>query len=76
MAVQVTINGITGQSPFDVYICQPNGSGCFYINTISSTSYQFDIPEPYDTGLAYMLKVIDSQNCIISGVTYVQWVDL
>ena len=76
MAVQVTINGITGSSPFDIYVCQPNGSGCFYINTVNSTSYQFDIPEPYDTGLAYMLKIIDSQNCIISGVTYVGWVNL
>lgn len=71
MAVQVTINSIIGQSPYDLYICQPNGSGCFYISTISATPYQFDIPEPYDTGLAYMLKVVDSQNCIISGVTYV-----
>ncbi len=71
MAVQVTINGITGQSPYDVYVCQPNGSGCFYINTITSTPYVFDIPEPYNTGLAYMLKVVDAQNCIISGVTSV-----
>ena len=71
MAVQVTINGITGQSPYDVYVCQPNGSGCFYINTITSTPYVFDIPEPYNMGLAYMLKVVDAQNCIISGVTSV-----
>lgn len=71
MAVEVIISSITGTSPYDIYICQPNGSGCFYIDTISSTPYEFDIPEPYDTGLAYMLKVIDSQNCIISGVTFV-----
>lgn len=71
MSVQVTINSITGTSPYDVYICQPNGSGCFYIDTTSTVPYQFAIPEPFDTGLAYMLKVIDSQNCIISGVTYV-----
>lgn len=71
MAVEVTISSITGTSPFNIYICQPNGSGCFYIDTITSTPYDFNIPEPYDTGLAYMLKVIDSQNCIISGVTFV-----
>jgi hypothetical protein len=69
MGLEVTINGITGTSPFDLYICQPNGSGCFYISTISSNSYNFIIPPPYDTGLAYMLKVVDAQNCIISGVT-------
>jgi hypothetical protein len=71
MAVQVTISAITGQSPYDVYICQPNGNGCFYVNTISTTPYVFDIPQPYNTGLAYMLKIIDSQNCIISGITAV-----
>jgi len=37
MGLEVTINGITGTSPYDLYICQPNGSGCFYISTISST---------------------------------------
>lgn len=72
MAVQVTISDISGTTPYDIYICQPNGSSCFYINTINSTPYVFDIPEPYDTGLAYMLKVVDGQNCIITGVTYVQ----
>lgn len=71
MAVQVTISGITGTSPFDVYVCQPNGSGCFYIETINTTPSVFNIPEPYDTGLAYMLKIIDNDNCVISGVTYV-----
>jgi hypothetical protein len=43
MAVQVTINSITGQSPYDVYICQNTGSGCFYMATIESTPYIFII---------------------------------
>ena len=68
MAVQVTINSITGQSPFDIYICQSNGTGCFYISTITSTPYVFDIPSPYDTSSSYLLKVIDANNCTISGV--------
>jgi hypothetical protein len=68
MAVQVTINGITGQSPFDIYICQSNGSGCFYVTTITSTPYVFDIPEPYDTSTSYQLQVVDGNNCIITGV--------
>ena len=68
MAVQVTINSITGQSPFDIYICQSSGTGCFYITTISTTSYVFDIPAPYDTSSSYMLKVVDDNGCIISGV--------
>jgi hypothetical protein len=72
MAVQVTINSITGQSPYDVYICQNTGAGCFYISTIETTPYIFDIPEPYNSSYSYMLKIIDSNNCIISGTTTIQ----
>ena len=67
MAVQVTISSITGQSPYDVYICQSNGSGCFYISTITTTPYVFDIPAPYDTSSSYLLRVVDANNCTISG---------
>jgi hypothetical protein len=42
------------------------------MTTIESTPYIFDIPEPYNSSLSYMLKVIDSNNCIISGTTTVQ----
>ena len=71
MAVQVTISSVTGQSPYDVYVCQTNGSACFYITTISSTPYVFDIPAPYNNLSAYMLKLIDGNNCIIYGTTTV-----
>jgi hypothetical protein len=68
MPVQVTINSIVGKSPYDIYICQSNGSGCFYITTITTTPYVFEIPPPYDTLSSYMLKVLDANNCTISGV--------
>ena len=71
MAIQVTINGITGQSPYNIYICQPDGSGCFYINTITTTTYDFEIPSPYDISPEYMLKIVDYNNCIISGTSIV-----
>lgn len=75
MGVQVTISGITGQSPYDVYVCQTGGTSCFYITTIDTTSYVFDIPEPYNNLSAYMLKLVDGNNCIISGTTIVSWVN-
>ena len=75
MAVQVTISNVTGQTPYDVYVCQTNGSSCFYITTTSTIPYVFDIPEPYNNLSAYMLKLIDGNNCIISGTTTVSWVN-
>lgn len=68
MAIQVTINAITGTSPYDIYICQSNGTNCFYISTITTTPYVFDIPEPYNTVTSYMVKVIDNNNCLITGI--------
>lgn len=68
MAIQVTIDGITGTSPYDIYLCQSNGTGCFYISTISVIPYIFDIPEPYNNSTSYMVKVIDANNCVVTGV--------
>jgi hypothetical protein len=67
MAVQVTINSVTGQSPYDIYICQNGGTGCFYITTVSTIPYVFDIPAPYNVSTSYMLKIVDSNNCVITG---------
>ena len=76
MSIQVNINGITGQSPYDIYVCQPDGTGCFYMLTTSSTSLSFIIPTPYDESSSYLLKVIDSNECIITGVQTVStWVN-
>lgn len=67
MAIQVTINNIVGQPPYDIYICQTGGTSCFYMTTINSVPYSFDIPAPYNTSSAYMLKVIDNNGCVITG---------
>ena len=71
MSVIVEINGITGQSPYNIFICQYDGSGCLFMDTISGTTYQFEIPSPYDVSNSYMLKIIDGNNSIISGATFV-----
>lgn len=75
MAIEVTINSLTGTSPYNVYICQSGGTGCFYISTIvtGDLPYEFEIPLPYDSGDSYMVKVIDNQNCVISGITYIPY---
>lgn len=68
MGITVSISAITGTSPFDVYICQGDGSGCFFIAEINTVPYNFEIPPPYDTSLEYMVKVVDGDGCQITGV--------
>ena len=68
MALQVTINNITVVTPFDIYICQSDGTGCFYMATTSTVPYIFVIPAPYDTSIEYMLKVVDLNGCVITGI--------
>lgn len=72
MGVQTMIYGITGKSPFDVYICEGNGQNCLYINTIETNSYDFVIPSPYNLLDTYMLKIIDANKQIITGVRQVE----
>jgi hypothetical protein len=74
MAVRVYINGVSGGTePYDVFVCQPNNTSCFYMSTINNSDipYEFDIPEPYNTSAAYLIKLIDNKNCIISGTSRV-----
>ena len=73
MPIQTTIYSLSGTSPFDVYICQFNLTGCFYIDTITSGDipYTFTIPAPYDTAESYCVKVVDDQGCVISGCSVV-----
>jgi hypothetical protein len=38
------------------------------MTTISTVPYVFDIPSPYDSSTQYMLKVIDNNGCVITGI--------
>jgi len=67
--IKVSINGITGQSPYDIYVCQSSINDCIYINTISGTTYSFDLPKPFDNNVEYILKVIDNNGRVITKTT-------
>ena len=65
MSVQVTVNNITGSTPFQVYICDDPINTCAYVNTISSFPYVFQIPQILEGQASYNLKIIDNNGCII-----------
>ena len=68
MGKTLTITAVTGTSPYDVYLCEQDGSNCFYILTTSTIPNSFEIPLPYDQMSSYMLKLIDAQGCIITNI--------
>jgi hypothetical protein len=63
MPTTITINGISGTSPFDIYLCDNPITTCIYINTISSTPYSFDVPIILDGQDDFNIKVIDNNDC-------------
>lgn len=63
MPTTITINGISGTSPFDIYLCDNPVTTCIYINTISSTPYSFDVPIILDGQDDFNIKVIDNNDC-------------
>jgi hypothetical protein len=67
MAVQVTVNNITGSTPYDVYLCDTSQTTCIYINQITDSQlpYNFIIPQPFDTQSNYIIKLVDVYGCVI-----------
>lgn len=71
MGTQISILGITGQSPFNIFVCQTGGTQCIFIDEVDYPPFEFIIPQPYDTLNSYMLKIVDGNNITITGQTIV-----
>ena len=79
MAYQITINSITsGTSPYDVWICNSCSGTCVYVATTNTIPYSFTLPTVYETYPTYVVKIIDSNNCVyceVASTTYKQFED-
>jgi hypothetical protein len=65
MPITITINNITGATPFDIYICSNTSTQCIYRATISTFPADIDVPSIMLNQLSYKLKVIDDNGCEI-----------
>jgi hypothetical protein len=67
MAVEITINSITGTEDYDVYICDDLVNNCIYYTTIQNIDlpYVFFAPPPLDNLTEVCVKIIDSNGCEI-----------
>ena len=59
----VQINSLSGNTPFDVYVCDQTITHCFFVTTISGATYTFNVPSPLQNSDNIVLKIIDSQGC-------------
>jgi hypothetical protein len=60
----VTINNITGSSPYNVYLCDNPMTSCVWIDTVSTLPYSFNVPSLLESQTDYTLKVQDDNGCI------------
>ena len=68
MPTVITLNNVTGASPFDVYLCDNPVTTCVYISTISSFPYSFNVPGLLQTQDDFTIKVVDNNNCEITQI--------
>ena len=68
MPTQITINTISGATPYDVYICDNPIITCVYIDTISTVPYIFNVPSLLDGQLSYTLKIVDNNGCSVDEI--------
>jgi hypothetical protein len=68
MPIDITINNISGQTPYDVYICDSGSTTCVYVSTIVSGDlpYTFQIPNFFTNQPNFNLRIIDDNNCQIN----------
>ena len=65
MPIDITINNISGASPYDIYLCDNPVTFCVYIDTISSLPYVFEVPSLMSNDNDFNLKVVDNNGCSV-----------
>ena len=70
MPIDITINDISGQTPFDVYVCNTGQTYCVYSATITSGDlpYTFEVPIPFLNSEGVNLRIIDDNDCQINKI--------
>jgi hypothetical protein len=73
MPTDITINNISGTTPFDVYVCDTGYTSCIYVSTITSGElpYTFEIPPVYSSLTDFIVKVVDDNNCVVTDTVTV-----
>lgn len=73
MPTDITISNLTGQDPFDIYICDSGSTVCYFVNTITTGDipYVFQVPIPFGSLTSFNIKAVDDNNCFINQIVVV-----
>ena len=73
MPTDITINNISGSTPFDVYVCDTGYTSCIYVSTVTSGDlpYTFEIPPVYSSLADFIVKIVDDNNCVVTDTVTV-----
>jgi hypothetical protein len=65
MPIDITINSITGVSPFNIYVCDPTNTVCVYIDELASIDIPntFEMPEVLSSLNTFNVKTVDKNGC-------------
>jgi hypothetical protein len=66
MPTVVTINDISGTTPYDIYICDNPETQCIYIDRINTAPFNFEIPTIMLNFTEFKLKIVDSSGCEVT----------
>jgi hypothetical protein len=70
MPNEITISGITGSSPFDIYTSDTGMTTNIYIDTVGRTDlpYTFDVPLIFQPLPAVNVKIVDNIECELNQI--------
>lgn len=63
MSLQVTVDGLSGASPFNIWICDNPEVTCIYVDTVTGATFTFDVPQALIFQDDFTIKSIDNNNC-------------
>lgn len=60
----ITLNGITGNSPYNITVCDGFGNNCVYFPNLSTpTPFILSLPSLYDSAPITMVTITDASGC-------------
>lgn len=64
---EIVIYGLTGNTPYNIYVCNEDGSSCYWLDNITDgdVPYSFVLPPPFDSIGNYFIKAVDVNDCEI-----------